>query len=102
MSMIRNRKNLTSVTFLSIFVFLLILTIGSAGYFLYAGKLKEIENTNKILETKLQLAIEDNEMLSREITEIEEKIERFRQDGRYEELALWRKLREQLASQLSS
>ena len=44
MSMIRNRKNLTSVTFLSIFVFLLILTIGSAGYFLYAGKLKEIEN----------------------------------------------------------
>ena len=88
--------------YLSIFVFLLIIAIGVLGYFLYAGKKDEIEVANSLSEKQLQLVIEDNELISEKISETDEKIERYRQDDRYEELALWKRLREQLKSQLSS
>ena len=80
----------------------MITAIGAAGYFLYDRKLDEIEKANDRMEEQLRLTIEDNELLNEQIAELEEKIAEFRKDDRYEELALWRRLREQLASQLSS
>ncbi|MBQ6560504.1 MAG: hypothetical protein IJL85_06715 [Erysipelotrichaceae bacterium] len=64
--------------------------------------MKEISNSNQLLEKQLQLVIKDNELISQRISEIDEKIESYRQDDKYEELALWKRLRKQLASQLSS
>ena len=98
----KRKKNPFSILYLSIIVILLITAIGAAGYFLYDRKLDELENANDRMEEQLRLTIEDNELLSEQIAELDKKIAQFQQDDRYEELALWRRLREQLASQLSS
>ncbi len=71
-------------------------------YHAFHEELTGIQNSNKLLEIQIRLAEEDNRLLQQQIDEIDEKIRRFEEDDRYQELTLWKRLREQLQSQLSS
>ena len=71
-------------------------------YHAFHEELTSIQNSNKLLEIQIRLAEEDNRLLQQQIDEIDEKIRCFEEDDRYQELTLWKRLREQLQSQLSS
>ncbi len=87
---------------LSIILWLAVVGTGFYFYRMYHDEMLKAQNSNKLLQIQIRLADEDNVLLQQQIDEIDEKIRRFQEDDRYQELTLWKRLREQLQSQLSS
>ena len=65
-------------------------------------KLQNKENEISHLQEHLSLIKEDNKLLQQQIEQVTERIESYQQDERYEELELWKRLREQLKERSSS
>ena len=65
-------------------------------------KLQNKENEISHLQEQLSLTEEDNKLLQQQIEQVTERIESYQQDERYEELELWKRLREQLKERSSS
>ena len=88
--------------YFSMILLLLVLCASAGLFYLFDHNLQQKENELSHLQQQLSLIEKDNELLQQQIDQITEYLESYQQDERYEELELWKKLREQLKERSSS